>query len=135
MACRVYKKDIERFAIIDSVVNKYCNWFNCKAFNVEDTPERREIILDLHIKRLELFDRARELDSCDYAALAELREELRILELQLQIAWGFTADERHHIYWYQIPHCKCPILDNMERKGISQKIISALCPVHGQKSL
>jgi hypothetical protein len=54
-------------------------------------------------------------------------------EFKLQELWGFPADVNFHRFW-DIPGCKCPKMDNDERVGVDQKIITSTCPYHGNKN-
>lgn len=96
-----------------------------------DTPENRSRILAIHMARHEIFDRMRALPSRPCNELRDLANEVEDLEYQLQEAWGFPADSNYHTYWYEVPHCACPLMDNDEEFGSSYRIKDKSCPVHG----
>lgn len=104
----------------------YLNPFLIKQQNLLD--DDLEKVINLHNKIHDLFD---EIEECsdvskyhNYAALLEN------LEYELQDAWKFERDSSKHCWWYKIPHCKCPKLDNRDRWGINERVISEFCPVH-----
>lgn len=93
--------------------------------------DRVEKILRLHIDRLELVDRMRELDPTkDLQELLDLELKHRENQYALQEAWGFSRDRSMHD-WFEVPHCSCPKMDNRERKGTEYQIRSLDCIYHG----
>lgn len=93
--------------------------------------DRVEKILRLHIDRLELVDRMRELDPTkDLQELLDLESKHRENQYALQEAWGFSRDSSMHD-WFEVPHCSCPKMDNRERKGTQYQIRSLDCIYHG----
>jgi len=60
-------------------------------------------------------------------ACAEALEEI---EFFMQGFWGFDRDSKFHRYWYMMPGCTCPKMDNEEHWGRG-KIHVSDCPVHG----
>ena len=54
------------------------------------------------------------------------------LDFRLQELWGFKPDQKFHTYWYKIPGCKCPKMDNAERVGTGFNLINKTCPYHGE---
>ena len=98
-----------------------------KRQNITDTTELEALYKELN----ELFKKAEQtMCSC---TLKKLAKELTDLEFKLQKAWNFSQDQKFHSYWFLIPHCTCPKLDNQERIGLNQRIISEDCIVHGRK--
>lgn len=57
---------------------------------------------------------------------AKLHAELENLQQEL---WGFGANADFH-RWFDLPGCTCPLLDNQDRIGSSQRIINTECPIH-----
>lgn len=51
-------------------------------------------------------------------------------EFKLQRLWGFDEDARYHRF-FDLPHCNCPVLDNLERLGTDYQIHNQNCPIHG----
>ena len=66
----------------------------------------------------------------DPVTLKALAKIETALEFHQQELWGFKRDENMH-YWWQVPKCRCPKLDNQERYGTQYRIVSGDCPVHG----
>lgn len=80
----------------------------------------------------ELFDLllASKLDKTPEEYEARVKE-LENLEYELQENWNFTKDKLWHSYWYQLPQCTCPKMDNRERVGTGYAIVTLSCPYHG----
>lgn len=68
----------------------------------------------------------------DVEYLKNRAKELEQIEFSLQEAWNFTQDRDFHSYWWRIPHCTCPEMDNRERVGTGMFIIDGDCPIHGK---
>lgn len=114
----------------------HSEYYNARVFTqngIEDTPDRRERILRIHIARHYVFSEFRKSTPEDKMQLAVLRDQLHFIELMLQQEWGFPQDPDFHSYWYQVPYCKCPVMDNRDMFGM--KIINSDCPVHGSDSV
>lgn len=83
----------------------------------------------------ELFDllQASKLDKTlkDYEARVK---ELENLEYKLQENWNFPKDKQWHSYWWKLPQCTCPKLDNRERLGTGYQIVTLSCPYHGSSN-
>lgn len=54
------------------------------------------------------------------------------MECYQQMLWGFPVNRDFH-YWWRVPKCQCPEMDNAERWGTKWRVISGACPVHGQE--
>ena len=52
------------------------------------------------------------------------------IELELQKAWNFPQNKDYHSWWYQTPHCKCPVMDNQDLFGTPYRNMVIGCPVH-----
>ena len=52
------------------------------------------------------------------------------IEYTLQDMWKFEKDRTKHSYWYKIKGCTCPVLDNKDRWGVDQRVISVDCKWH-----
>lgn len=92
------------------------------------TQKKVDKIISLHKEKHALFlkmEAAKETET-----LKHLAQEVTKVELKLQKAWGFPQDENFH-YWYNVPQCECPKMDNRENWGTPYKIITQKCPVHG----
>lgn len=54
------------------------------------------------------------------------------LEYKLQELWGFTQDFKFHRYGYRVKWCSCPVMDNDDMVGHTDKrYINVGCPYHG----
>jgi len=93
----------------------------------------RENIIELkvlHIIRLNLFDMFEaETIPARQRKIVPLMEEL---EFRMQKAWKFEQDRNKHSWWFQVPHCTCPKIDNWEGCSFGRRIINSSCPVHGE---
>jgi hypothetical protein len=59
-----------------------------------------------------------------------LGQIITTIEFKLQALWGFDLDICWHDF-YSLPKCKCPKLDNFDRRGVKNaQIFSEKCPVH-----
>mgnify|MGYP001813114494 FL=1 len=97
--------------------------------------EGAQRIIALHEKRENMFDLMRALDPEDpqqRISLREWAEKVEELEFELQDAWGFPQTRDMHSWWYRLPHCKCPIMDNMDVMGTDLRYFNGDCPIHGQ---
>jgi hypothetical protein len=96
------------------------------------TYEKVSKIAELHVKRIDIFNRMEALNpEKDYDQLRELAGLLPEIEYQLQALWGFPCDSRYH-KWFTVPHCTCPKHDNLDRIGTGHFIINKDCPIHGE---
>jgi hypothetical protein len=92
-----------------------------------------QVIIDAHNERLHLFHRLEKVDPETLEGRAELRAgaaRLEELEFKMQEGWKFPQSRDHHTWWYQIPHCRCPRLDNRDNFGTGQRFVARDCPVH-----
>lgn len=95
----------------------------------------KQRILDLHEKRGNIFEIMYDLDpddSNDKLKLRDCAEEIELIEFALQEAWGFPQTRDMHSWWYRVPHCKCPVMDNMDVMGTNLRYFNGDCPIHGE---
>lgn len=87
-------------------------------------------IKDLHLVRLQLLKEMSEFDVEDdleqIVTWALFHEEN---QFALQKAWRFPQDRNFHD-WFEVPHCSCPKLDNLDRKGTKYQVMDPCCPIH-----
>ena len=57
---------------------------------------------------------------------------LEALEYDMQRVWGFRQDINCHTWWYRVPNCNCPKMDNADPL-MPGRIIREDCPVHGKE--
>lgn len=86
-------------------------------------------IQKIHRKRERLFKKAEKEN--DHKTMSNLVKELEQIEFELQRAWGFSEDAKFHTWWYKIPKCTCPKMDNADVTGVDLRYISENCPYHG----
>ncbi len=87
-----------------------------------------EKIKELHNEKMDVLDLMK--DSDDASELKEYAEMIEKIEYFLQETWGFEKNKNYH-YWYMLPKCVCPKMDNKENYGTDIRIINRECPVHG----
>ena len=93
-------------------------------------------LINLHEVRETLFSLAGQLSPDDYEEdrmiLRTYAVLLESLEYNMQRVWKFEQNRNFHSWWYQMPHCSCPHLDNVDRFGTDQRVYLTSCPVHGE---
>lgn len=52
------------------------------------------------------------------------------IEYELQANWNFVQNADYHSYWYKLPHCKCPAMDNADMMGTNMRVTNMACPAH-----
>lgn len=65
--------------------------------------------------------------------LKRMVSDIEKWEFELQELWGFKRDATRHRYWYRVPGCTCPIMDNDDRLGVNERVINSICPYHSIK--
>ncbi len=128
----MYEFDLDEFSLSTGRGVELYNVRLLKMNGGEDTPERRQTIIDIHIDRHKLLEDYRATDVTDKSRFVELNERMVQIEYRLQDAWGFPRDPNYHSYWFQVHHCTCPKLDNMDFLGSEARYINFSCPVHGK---
>jgi len=89
--------------------------------------EVRHTELDQIRKQMEQLDPS---VGIDREQLKVLAESVTRIEYELQELWGFEKDSRYH-WWFNLPHCTCPKMDNRERMGTSSQVMDYNCIYHG----
>jgi len=92
------------------------------------TAEDLDKIKSLHIELYDLFEKMQKSKSKKKYRL--FAQEVEKIEYKLQESWKFPRDSSKHIWWYKVPHCQCPKMDNADSWGTDQRIINEQCPVH-----
>jgi len=83
-----------------------------------------------HRERLRLFD-AIELET-EPLELQALAKKIANIEFKLQDGWNFPRDKNFHSWWYKLPKCECPKMDNDDYLGTELGVITECCPLHGK---
>ena len=100
------------------------------ALKQEMTAEDIEKVKALHVKLHNLFI---EITKCsDETKYPQYVKQVEDIEYEMQDAWKFERDVNRHSWWYKIPHCVCPVLDNIDSWGLPRRVISGVCPMHGK---
>lgn len=97
------------------------------------TEEDIDNIVDLHNELHKAFDHMEAVDLEDEGAQKHLQDcaiVVKEIEFRLQEAWGFERNEDCHSWWFQVPHCTCPVLDNWDYVGCELAVITGGCPIH-----
>lgn len=87
-------------------------------------------IKSLHLEKLKVFEKMNLTDVKE--DLRKSAQEIEQLEFKLQKAWGFPQDRNCH-YWYDVPKCTCPKMDNRDNYGTEYRITDLYCPIHGDE--
>ncbi len=94
-------------------------------------------IEDLHHQKDFLFELMKELDpqyiTHDRMVAKLYANLLESLEYNMQRVWKFEQNQEYHSWWYKIPHCKCPKMDNADPLYSGRRIISGDCVIHNGK--
>jgi hypothetical protein len=101
------------------------NWIKDKVIDLDGIAKLEGV----HAKRIDLFNRIEK--ETDIVKLHEMAKEIDEIDFELQDGWGFDRDKRYHTWWYRLPKCTCPKMDNKDRLGTDYCIINRDCPLHG----
>jgi len=97
--------------------------------NEDDIAELEE----LHDTRARMFDKMAALDPKndeDKDTLILYSHLLESLEYNMQRLWKFEQDSDMHSWWFRVPHCRCPKMDNADPLYSSVRIFRHDCPIH-----
>jgi hypothetical protein len=100
------------------------------------TEQEVDRVEQLHEIREQLFDILENLDITSKSDRRFLRasvDMLETIEYQMQAAWKFDLNRDMHSWWYRIPHCTCPKMDNDDNLGTPYRIRTLTCPAHGDE--
>jgi len=101
------------------------------------TDENIDRLRELHCEMTELFEIMKMSDPENPPSetfFSDCVNLIESIEFLMQREWGFTQDANFHSWWFKAPHCNCPMLDNQDRVGSNSRVISQICPLHGQKT-
>jgi len=109
-----------------------CVILNKKLIKKQGLSEEDELeLVRLHQTKDQLFDFMEKLDPVEDRLQLQLYGQLlESLEYNMQRVWKFDQNVAYHSWWYQVPHCKCPKMDNADPM-YPYKIFTVNCPVHG----
>ncbi len=104
--------------------------YNESLADSQELSEEERIQLDAKYEELfDVFDNMKN-ESLSSKELAALAMQVEGIEYDLQRIWKFEIDPKKHRYWYRVPQCTCPKIDNMDLFGTDMRIFAADCPVH-----
>ena len=101
----------------------------------ELTTEDQMELVRLHELKERMFEQMMLLnpeDLNDNITLRVFADLLESLEYNMQRVWKFDQDSQFHSWWYKVPHCKCPRMDNADPIYL-HRIVNGNCPIHGRK--
>jgi hypothetical protein len=117
----------EKYLVKFKDTQYYLNDKLAKSRKISD--ETLKQIVHWHKAKLAIFEQMRGTDDSD--ELKKCAKLVQECEYNLQQLWGFPLDSNYHHFW-EVPGCKCPKIDNMERLGVPYKVIVSDCPIHGE---
>lgn len=56
---------------------------------------------------------------------------LEQIEFSMQRMWKFEESAACHTWWYELPGCTCPVMDNKSLFGEEERLYNPFCPFHG----
>jgi hypothetical protein len=92
-------------------------------------PEVIQKLIDSHIEKLKIIEQMDMSD--DPVNLHNLAVDIEKIEFKQQELWGFPKNRDYH-YWYNVPKCTCPYMDNRDNYGTPFRLVDDNCPVHGK---
>jgi len=89
-------------------------------------------IVDLYIIKNSIFEKMQELEPIpkNKIKLLMLAHESVEVEKKLQYFWNFAYNEKYFRFW-EIPHCTCHSLDNLDNYPTGPYWYSQYCIIHG----
>jgi len=98
------------------------------------TKKQRDTLYDLYDDLVDIFCAASDYNDEEIIMIRDdFNNRLTELEYNLQDNWSFPRDKSMHRYWYRLPKCTCPIIDNDDT--MMQDVINTNCLWHGCKKL
>ncbi len=96
-----------------------------------------DAIKELHLELQSFFDDVRTLDPTTLTTVeaSDIVMNIERLENAMQKSWKFTPNSDMHSWWYQTPHCNCPVMDNQDMMGLNYRYINSTCPLHNNISI
>ncbi|KKN29959.1 hypothetical protein LCGC14_0838780 [marine sediment metagenome] len=100
-------------------------------------------ILASHKLRMMIFDVMKKIEPTSKENVSRLRhfaKRIQQLEFEAQKQWKFEPDASKHSWWWDIPHCSCPVHANWKtwngrilgiKSDLCKEIVDANCIIHG----
>jgi len=95
------------------------------------TEKQRDTLYGLYNELSDIFCAASDYDEEIDMTRDDINGRITELEYNLQDNWNFPRDKSMHRYWYRLPQCTCPIMDNDDMT--MQDVIMTDCPWHGAR--
>ncbi len=93
--------------------------------------QERNEINTLHSKRSNIIKQISNTKISNKKTIQRLLKRWSEIEFELQEAWKFEKDANFHRFW-ELPHCKCPKMDNDDNYPHGYYVIVENCPLHGE---
>lgn len=88
------------------------------------------LITDAHTRRIAIFKQMSNTPREDIRQLRSLAYSVECIEYELQGYWHFKQDRDFHTFWFKMPHCSCPKMDNADSMYFGRRITVQGCPFH-----
>lgn len=89
-----------------------------------------EQIKEKFINKYKLYEKMENTD--DKGELIALANKVKENEFDIQELFNFNRDYAFH-RWWEVPKCKCPVMDNQDMWGSNRDVHSSDCPIHCPK--
>jgi len=135
-----WNKNYKKLCAENNVNYELAKKRNLSVYQIEQIGKYRRLIDDIFLieeglkcllkeneNRQQILERVKRLAK-------EFDEKIKDYEKRIQYHFGFKPDDDYLKYIWLQPLCTCPISDNLERLGISQKFINTECIIHGDKA-
>lgn len=95
---------------------------------------KRRGLSDKRIKKIERLQGViawlyNAMHTCEPQWLPTFAKWVTETEFKLQKAWKFEQDQKFHKFW-DVPHCTCPKMDNIDNYPKGPYVYNADCLVH-----
>ncbi len=87
-------------------------------------------LIPIYEKKDKIFKNMKQTD--DSKKLKKFAKLITKIEFKLQTIWKFEKNQDFHRFW-EVPKCKCPIIDNIDNQGSKYHYHNNDCPIHGDK--
>ena len=84
-----------------------------------------------HVERIMIFQLMEATENARKLKL--MAKEIDRIDYEFQELWGFKKNSKYHTWWYRVPKCACPKIDNGDPMFFGRRIISGECIIHGTK--
>jgi len=117
----------EELIVRDPKTKEEICYINAKLLDKQKAWDNLEKIKKLHVQKFTTIKAMEK--ATDLFKIRAYSDTVTQIEFKLQDAWGFPRNASFHRFW-QLPHCRCPKMDNEDAYGTMFNFINVLCPVH-----